>query len=104
MGFAVLGLSVRFAESAEEARTAFGEMTGENYAVIYITERLAEQIAEEISAFRDKTVPAVIPIPDNRGSLGIGMENVKKNTERAVGSDILGDGTEQDKETQADEK
>lgn len=90
MGFGALGLSVSFAETAEEAREAFVKMTEEDYAIIYITERLAVQLADEIAACRDRLIPAVIPIPDNQGTLGIGMDNVKKNIERAVGSDIIG--------------
>ena len=34
--------------------------------------------------------PAIILIPGKSGSLGIGMANVKKSVERAVGADILG--------------
>lgn len=91
MGFGALGLSLYFAQTAEEAREAFAKMKEENYAIIYVTERLCVQLAEEIAACRDSLIPAVIPIPDHQGTLGIGMENVKKNIERAVGSDIIGD-------------
>ncbi|MCQ4771942.1 V-type ATP synthase subunit F, partial [Intestinimonas massiliensis] len=33
--------------------------------------------------------PAIILIPGKSGSLGIGMDNVKKSVERAVGADSL---------------
>ena len=44
---------------------------------------------EEIDRYKDRLTPAVILIPGKEGSLGIGMENVKKSVERAVGADIL---------------
>lgn len=90
MGFAALGLSVAAAETPEEARQLFREMSGGEYAVLYVTERLAQILEDEIAACRDSMLPAVIPIPDNRGSLSLGLEQVKKNIERAVGSDIIG--------------
>lgn len=91
MGFAALGLSVAAAQSAEEARQLFLDMANGDYAVLYVTERYALELEEEISAYRDRLIPAVIPIPDHQGSLGLGMQNVKKNIERAVGSDIIGE-------------
>ena len=33
--------------------------------------------------------PAIIPIPDNQGSEGIGLQALKQNVEKAVGVDIL---------------
>lgn len=33
--------------------------------------------------------PAIIPIPGVDGNFGIGIANVKKSVERAVGADIL---------------
>lgn len=91
MGFRALGLTAETAETADEARQKFLKMADGEYAILYITEHLAAELEPEIAACRDKMIPAVIPIPDNRGSLGIGMQTVKKNIERAVGSDIIGE-------------
>ena len=38
---------------------------------------------------QDERIPAIIPIPGIEGSLGLGISNVKKSVERAVGADIL---------------
>ena len=43
----------------------------------------------EIARYKDNLTPAIILIPGKGGSLGIGMANVKKSVERAVGADIL---------------
>ena len=39
--------------------------------------------------YKDALTPAIILIPGKDGSLGIGMANVKRAVERAVGADIL---------------
>jgi V/A-type H+-transporting ATPase subunit F len=44
---------------------------------------------EEIAKYEDMRIPAVVPIPGIDGSYGIGMANLKKAVERAVGADIL---------------
>ena len=46
-------------------------------------------IQSEIDKYADLRIPAIIPIPGAGGSLGIGIANVKKSVERAVGSDII---------------
>ena len=43
----------------------------------------------EIDKYRESRLPAIIPVPDRNGSSGMGMENLKKSVERAVGADIL---------------
>ncbi|MGN1003779.1 MAG: V-type ATP synthase subunit F, partial [Oscillospiraceae bacterium] len=54
-----------------------------------LTEQLAQYMSEELARYKDELTPAVILIPGKEGSLGIGMANVKKSVERAVGADIL---------------
>jgi V/A-type H+-transporting ATPase subunit F len=59
------------------------------YAVVYVTEALCGYIKEELEFYREKPLPAIIPIPGASGNTGLGMARVKKFVERAVGSDIL---------------
>ena len=61
----------------------------EDFAIIYVTEVLAEQISEEIDKYKDERIPAIIAIPGKEGPSGSGMRNVSKAVERAVGADIL---------------
>ena len=60
-----------------------------DYGIIFITEQAYVQIPEIIDEYKESPTPAIIPIPGKDGSLGIGIKNVKKNVERAVGADIL---------------
>ena len=80
-GFATLGLSICPVRTREEA--------AEHYGIIYMTEAVAAQLTEEIEAYREKMLPAIIQIPGVSGNTGAGIAGVKKTVEQAVGSDIL---------------
>ena len=89
LGFKALGLDVFPAEDVEEARHTLHRLAKENYAVIYLTEQYAAHLGPEVARYKDELTPAIILIPGKDGSLGIGMANVKRAVERAVGADIL---------------
>ena len=89
LGFKALGLDTVFADSGEEARTAIARLVTENCAVIYLTEQLAREIPQDIARYTNALRPAIILIPGKTGSLGMGIENVNKTVEKAVGSNIF---------------
>lgn len=89
MGFRALGLEVCPADDVEQAKAALHRLAKEDYAIIYLTEGLAQHMGPEIARYNDSLTPAVILIPGKEGSLGIGMSAVKTAVERAVGADIL---------------
>lgn len=89
LGFKALGLNVFPVSNAEEAETILDEIAKEEFAIIYIVEDIAVDMEETIDKYKDDKYPAIIPIPGNRGALGIGMQSVKKSVERAIGADIL---------------
>lgn len=89
LGFKALGLDVYPAESVEEARHILHDLAKQDYAIIYLTEQYAAGMQAEIDRYKDELTPAIILIPGKEGSLGIGMANVKRAVERAVGADIL---------------
>lgn len=89
LGFKALGLDVYSAQTVDEGREALHKLAKGNYAIIYLTEQLASGLLPEMERYKDDLTPAIILIPGKSGSLGIGMANVKKSVERAVGADIL---------------
>jgi V/A-type H+-transporting ATPase subunit F len=89
LGFRALGLEVFFVQEAQETKSLINRLSREQYAVIYITEQLAEELKTVIDEYKDDVTPAIILIPGKEGSLGIGMKNVHESVERAVGVDIL---------------
>ncbi len=89
LGFKALGLDTFFVEGAEEARHTLHKLAHEEqYAIIYITEQMAQLIPAEIGRYKTETTPAVILIPGKTGSLGIGAQALQSAVERAVGADI----------------
>ena len=73
----------------QDSVLGFHRLARENTAIIYLPEELAAGMEAEIARYKDALTPAIILIPGKSGSLGIGMANVKKSVERAVGADIL---------------
>lgn len=88
-GFAALGLDTYPVTDREEAARVLKNTAEGNYAVIYITENFFTELKGQIERYTASYLPAVIPIPGVSGNTGIGMENVKKSVQRAVGSDII---------------
>lgn len=88
-GFAALGLSIYPVIQVEEAVGLLRQLSKENFAIIYITERLYSQVQSEIEVYGEQLLPAIIPIPGVLGNTGCGIGGVKKCVERAVGSDII---------------
>lgn len=88
-GFATLGLETFPVSDAQEGERALKMLAGGEYAVVYITEALAAELAHEIDRYREQVLPAIIQIPGVSGNTGAGVEGVKKSVEQAVGSDIL---------------
>lgn len=88
-GFAAIGLDIYPVGDVAKAGRQLRTLAEAGCAVIYVTEALCPYIQEEMAFYRDKKLPAIIPIPGAAGNTGLGMARVKKFVEQAVGSDIL---------------
>lgn len=89
LGFSAIGAEVFPANDSREANKIIHHLAHADYAILLITEHLAVQLEEEIEAYKDQTLPAIVLIPDHRGTLGLGTNAIKRNIEKAVGTDIL---------------
>ena len=87
--FAALGLDIFPVEDPNLAVETIRKVASKDYAVILITEALAARIPEEIDRYSERIAPAVVLIPGVVGNTGMGLQNVKRAVEKAVGSDIL---------------
>ncbi len=89
-GFGALGLDTYFADEQSKCRKLFKQLASSGrYAVIYITEKAAEYVSDEIEKYSESMIPAVIAIPGVSGNTGRGIRQVKRSVEKAVGSDII---------------
>ncbi len=99
LGFKALGLETFNANTEEEATKILFELKGKTieegkceYAIIFITEVLAEKISNKDSKkLNENALPAIIPIPGSKGTTGFSLKRIGKMVEQAVGSDIFGD-------------
>ena len=89
LAFKALGLDVYPVVEADEARRAVDSMARKDYAVIFVTEQVAQTIEETIERYNNQVLPAVILIPSNQGSLNIGLKKISDSVEKAVGVNIL---------------
>ena len=92
-GFAAGGVQ-GFAQDTDDAARTLSVLTelansGE-YAIIFITEPLAEPLFDAIERLSTGAVPAIIIVPDQSGTRGIGYERIRHAVERAIGIDLLG--------------
>jgi V/A-type H+-transporting ATPase subunit F len=88
LGFRALGLEVCTPEGPDEIRKAIDRLAAD-CAVIYLSERMAQQVPETVNRYKQALTPAIIPIPDSQGSLGLGEAAVFERVEKAVGSNIF---------------
>ena len=87
--FKAVGLDVYFEDEGERANRTLHRLAREGYAAVFVTEKLFSACAETIEEFKGQPYPAIVPIPDNSGSRGVGEKMLRQNVEKAVGMDIL---------------
>jgi V/A-type H+-transporting ATPase subunit F len=92
-GFAAGGVE-GFAQDPDDPVQALGVLNdlvrSGQYAIVFITEQLAEPLFESIERIETGAVPAIIIVPDQSGTRGIGYERIRHAVERAIGIDLLG--------------
>ena len=89
LAFKALGIDVFPVIEHDEARKTIDRLAKNDYAVIFVTEQIAQNIEETIERYNKAVLPAIILIPSNQGSLNIGMQRISDNVEKAVGMNIL---------------
>ena len=88
-GFKAVGFDVFEAEKDASIAELVNDLAKSEYGIIFVTEELIAVNMDVVEKYKDDMLPAIIPIPGRNGSLGIGMANIHKNLERAVGADIF---------------
>ncbi|MCX7827875.1 MAG: hypothetical protein N2315_01530 [Thermanaerothrix sp.] len=73
----------------EEVRNAVHRFRTGGFAILFVTERVYASHREFLDEINDTEDLTVVPIPGIGGSMGLGMQSVRKCVERAVGMDIF---------------
>ncbi len=89
LGFKTIGVETFPVTSSEAALNSLKKLVSDNYGVIFITEELARDLEDVLSELNKRYLPAIVLIPNSKGTLGIGIKQIKRNVEKAIGADIL---------------
>ena len=91
LGFRALGLETFPVKNGEEARAQLLKISEDDFAIIFITESLAQEVYDTIGEINQKTFPAVKIIPDLSGAQGFAFKLIREAMLRAVGTDVTKD-------------
>jgi len=89
LGFKTIGVDTFPVTSTQAALDTMKKLVSDQYGVIFITEELAQGMEDVINEMHKRYLPAVVLIPNSRGTQGIGIEQIRSNVEKAIGADIL---------------
>jgi V/A-type H+-transporting ATPase subunit F len=97
--FRPLGVEVREAESANAASDQIRRAAQEGCAVLFVTEECAGWAEDVLSVLRAEALPAVCILPGVSSPGGQGLARLKRNVEKALGSDMVFKGADAEQET-----
>lgn len=86
----ILGIQTYPAESETEAKKALAlAAAGKEPSLIFISERLAAGLQEEIGMLNKKAGINIVAIPDNRGSIGLESGRINDLIKNSIGAEII---------------
>lgn len=94
LGFKASGAVAFPADSQKEARERLGIILKGDYAILLVTEQVAQDLEKDLEPLYAMSRPVITILPDATKPMGSGMELLRKRVERAVGADILFKGEE----------
>ena len=86
--FKAVGVDAFPISAGEDVAEKIKEL-GRTYAVIFVTEDVAKSVSSLIERYKSRPYPVILPIPSAAGSTGFGFAGMKKDVERAIGSDFI---------------
>ena len=89
LAFRPLGVEVLEAEDARAAAEQVGRAVDGGCSVLLITEECARWAADRLETLRAETLPAVAIIPGATSTGGMAFERLKRNVEKALGSNLI---------------
>ncbi len=89
-----VGVTIFPSRTRHEARKALRSMVKMGFAIILVTETMAELIKDEIEEYQASSLPAIVIIPDNTGSRGMGIQYIEDAVIKAVGANIFSESEE----------
>ena len=89
LGFRALGVETVVPADAEESVAAFRKLVREKTSVIMITEDMLDYLQEQVEETAHMAIPAVVVLPDVRGTQKRGEDTIRSLILKAVGVDLM---------------
>jgi len=87
---AILGIETYPADTEPEAQRALEKATEKKEpALIFISERLAVDLQEEIDRLNKKSDINIVAIPDNRSSIGLEAGRIHALIKNSIGAEVI---------------
>lgn len=86
MGFGAIGLTTAFCKTADETKKALDSMA--ECCAVFTTERLYAELMQTSVLSAEGLTPAVVPIPDRSGGIGLGDRLMQDRIKRAIGVNL----------------
>ena len=87
--FNTAGITTRAVADSKEAESTVRELASSGYKIIFISEKYVDDLADILDKYREYAYPAIIPIPDRSGTMGVGNTKIIANMEKAIGTNIF---------------
>lgn len=88
-GFSLVGIQIFPVEKSEEAIKILRECSKKEYTISFITNQIAAKILEEIEEIQKISTMTICILPSRTESTELSLNMLRKNVEKAVGTDIL---------------
>ncbi|MDR3320934.1 MAG: V-type ATP synthase subunit F [Synergistaceae bacterium] len=77
------------ADNRDSLPQIIAKFAKDQYAAVFLEESLFADFREDVDGINETESLSVIPIPNQAGSLGVGVDSIRASAERAVGMDIF---------------
>lgn len=90
--FKAIGLDVVVVddENRESIGVVLNKFAMSGYAAIFVEESVYADFMSAVDEVSETSDISIIPVPNQSGSMGVGLASIRHNVERAVGMDIFG--------------
>ncbi len=89
IGFNLVGLKLFPVTKSEEAIKALADCAQGNYAIVFITNEIAQTMIEDIEKYQKVSSMTICILPSRTKETALSINILRKNVEKAVGTDIL---------------
>lgn len=91
--FKAIGLDVVIIgdDNKDSVAQLINKFANGGYAALFIEEVLFSEFSAVVDEINNASDMCIIPVPNQSGSIGVGLSSIRKSVERAVGMDIFGD-------------